>query len=332
MRSAPTVRMYVVGRVGQEGAARIRCLGDRLVVTPRGNQCPAGHGVEGADEDQRRIGGARDGAFGITGLVAEDRGGLEADVADQGEQQPDAQRAGEDRARVDDARREPVLPTASDDHQIQDQYDGDLCGQQHRKHPAGQLNVAIAEERRNGERRRRERPPRQGGSAEQCDDVATRRTEQAVDPRLDRNITHQGDEGDADAGWKAKGCADIREERTRLLDVRRQRRETDGEQQQDDGRDDEGSREPGAVARRDAQRYDSADDAERCRCGDDHEDDGRDAEVAPQLALAGGRWAPQCVWRSDCFGHARPPFVGADHRLSGTIGSIRWLKPHLKSA
>src|SRR6476646_6842748 len=27
-----------------------------------------------------------------------------------------------------------------------------------------------------------------------------------------------------------------------------------------------------------------------------------------------------------------PPFRDADHRLSGTIGLIRWLKPHLESA
>ena len=44
-----------------------------------------------ADEDQRRIGRPWDGALRVPGLVAEDGRGLEADVTDQGKQQPNAQ-------------------------------------------------------------------------------------------------------------------------------------------------------------------------------------------------------------------------------------------------
>ena len=189
------------------------------------------------------VGGARNGALGVRGLVAEDRGRLEADVADDREKQSDAQRSGDDGARVDDAVRQSVVPALNDDDQIQDRHDRDLGAQQHRQHAAGQLDVAVAEEGGDRERHRREHPPRQRRAAEQFDDAGAGRTEQAVDARLDRQVADDRDEGDTDTGRKAQRLADIGEERARLLDVRRHRGESHREEQQDHRGDDERRRE-----------------------------------------------------------------------------------------
>ena len=213
----------------------------------------------------------------------------------------------------------PWSPPRDDDHQVEDRDDRDLGGQQHRQHPAGQFDVAVAEVRRHRERRGRERPPRHRRAAEQLDDAGAGRPEQAVDARLDRQIADDRDERDADADREAQRLADIGEERACLLDVRRHRGEADREEQQDDRRDDEGGREAGAVAVGDAERHHAADDTERRGRGDHHEDDGRHAEVAaqsPRLPGAAGRWCHQTISGQGCFRHLGRPSVRGMAMLS----------------
>ena len=70
-----------------------RGVGDDVRLPRVGGHGPGRSRVDDGDDGQREVGGGRDGAPGVAGFLGQDRGLLEADVAQAGDDGQHAERA-----------------------------------------------------------------------------------------------------------------------------------------------------------------------------------------------------------------------------------------------
>ena len=251
---------------------------EHVVRAPGHDEAPGGEGVEQADADDGDVGGARDGAVRVLGLVAEDRGGFEADECGDGEHQADARGSAHHVLRFERGEGESVGAAGEDHGSDEGEHDADLADEQHAEHLRRQVDVAVAEDADEGDGGERPERPRDIGSAEPGDGDVEEVADVAVHRDLDGRVGEQGEERAGESGLLAEAVADEGEERARLGHVFGHRGEADREEQQHDRRDGVHAGEADPVADEDAERGRAADDGEGCRRGDNHEDDGRDTE------------------------------------------------------
>ncbi|MPM04924.1 hypothetical protein SDC9_51205 [bioreactor metagenome] len=203
--------------------------------------------VEGSDQQHRDIGRARDGAVGIAGLLAEDRGGLEADIGAQHEDHGDAKPGAEDLGGTKARKAQPLGAAMHHDRDVEKQQDHQLGNHAQAEDAARDRDVAPPEKHDDGQHRQRPQPPRQR-DAQAFHRPRHEHREERIDTDLDREIGEQCHQRAADPRTVAKPARDIGVKRPCPGHMPRHRGEAHREQQVEDARQDEGARHARAIA------------------------------------------------------------------------------------
>ena len=236
-----------------------------------GDHQPGGDGVEHADQQHRDVGGARDGAQRVTGLVAEHGGRLEAEEAEEGEEEPEPRRA---RERLGGAERHRGELAAGGEHaEVDREHREDLEHQHHAEHRGGEVDAAMREHAHHGDHQRGDQPPRQLDPGPQGEQVPGLHAEIAGHRHGQQHVAEQGDRRGAQARPPPEALVDVGVEGAGVGDVRGHPGEADGEEQQDErGREDHQRRADAPGLQQD-QREVRDHHGDRGRGGDHHQHD-----------------------------------------------------------
>ena len=286
--------------------------GKRLLGAETGDHQPRGDGVEHADEGHRDVGGPGDGAQGVLGLVAEHGGRLEAEEAQEGEEQPEARRAGEGLDGAEGQRVE--LPPRGEHAQIDREHGEDLEHQHHAEHLRGEVDRAVPQQAHGSDHHRRDQPPRHGQTGPQREQVPGLHAEVAGHRHGQQHVAEQGDRGGAEAGAAAEAAIHVGVERAGVGHVRGHPGVAHREQQQDQGGGEDHQRRADAPGFQQDQREVRDHHGDGGGRGDDHQDDAGHSQRARQFR---GHDGPLLVRRRWCAGRSGPARwqESASHRM-----------------
>ena len=259
--------------------------GDRLLqlVRPgaRDHQ-PGGEDEEHPDHQDRKVGRARDGALGVAGFLAVDRGGLDPDEGPEAKEDGCRQGPRGQRGKVEDVDRKAFAlgPASAKDGEVDDQDDQILKPHQDDHHLGRQVHLPVAQDADQKDGDQAVDPPVEV-QAELAEDPGRNTAQKPDQAELHGVVGHQRHDRHRPAPAAAKSARGIGVEGACVDDMAAHRDVTGREGQHDQRQQDEGQRNPGPVPQKEGQRHRPRDPRQRGCSRDHHEGDGHQPQRIP---------------------------------------------------
>jgi hypothetical protein len=240
---------------------------------------PGGESVEHRDENNREIGGARNGSLRILCFVSKDSARLEADEGADNKDQCDAETGRENRPWSEGSDGNALRSASRNkDGDPEQEQDRDLGRHAESEDLAAELDAPDSAEDDCGSQNRRVDEPVDIGTAGRLHDAIREQAEKGVDPDVDRVVGGERNESGRNTRRTAKTVCDVGIKTTGASDVPVHRGEPDAENEIEETNEKKCTRHARSIAEGEG-RGRRADDGRQRRGGrDDKEHDVGDAD------------------------------------------------------